>query len=71
MMTKHDFIQRIEGYLEATGMPATKFGKLALRDPHFVHDIRKGRECREKTRDRALHYIDTNPPNPEGADNAA
>lgn len=25
-------------------MPATKFGRLAVRDPRLVHDLRRGRE---------------------------
>lgn len=30
-------------YLRATGMPETKFGRMAVRDPRFVHDLRNGR----------------------------
>lgn len=33
----------IDRYCRATGMPVTKFGRLAVRDPRLVHDIRRGR----------------------------
>ena len=33
-------IRKIEVFLRKTGMPATKFGRLAARDPRFVLDLR-------------------------------
>lgn len=33
----------IDRYLRRTGMPETKFGRLAVRDPRLVHDLRRGR----------------------------
>ena len=33
----------IDRYLRVTGMPSTKFGRLAVRDPRLVHDLRRGR----------------------------
>jgi hypothetical protein len=35
---------KIDQYLRATKMPPTKFGRLAVRDPRLVHDLRNGRE---------------------------
>lgn len=40
-MTVH---REIEKFLRATDMPPTKFGRLAVRDPRFVLDLRMGRE---------------------------
>jgi hypothetical protein len=37
-------LQKIDRYLKATAMPPTKFGRLAVRDPRLVHDLRRGRE---------------------------
>ena len=34
-------IRKIEVFLRRTGMPATKFGRLATRDPRFVLDLRR------------------------------
>ena len=34
----------IDRYLKATAMPRTKFGRLAVRDPRLVDDLRRGRE---------------------------
>lgn len=36
-------IMRIEKFLRETGMPWTKFGRLATHDPRFVQDLRNGR----------------------------
>ncbi|MEO5866799.1 MAG: hypothetical protein ABIQ19_06775 [Sphingomonas sp.] len=35
---------KIDRYLRATGMPPTKFGRLAVNDPRLVRDLRAGRE---------------------------
>lgn len=40
-MTVH---REIEKFLRATNMPPTKFGRLAVRDPRIVLDLRMGRE---------------------------
>lgn len=37
-------LQKIDRYLKATAMPPTKFGRLAVRDPRLVKDLRRGRE---------------------------
>ncbi|SEN27435.1 hypothetical protein SAMN05192583_2439 [Sphingomonas gellani] len=33
----------IDRYLRRTGMPETKFGRLAVKDPRLVSDLRRGR----------------------------
>jgi hypothetical protein len=38
----------IDRYLRVTGMPATKFGRLAVGDPRLVGDLRRGRMPRDK-----------------------
>jgi hypothetical protein len=50
-------IRKIEVFLRRTGMPATKFGRLATRDPRFVLDLRNGRLPREATERRAEHFM--------------
>ncbi len=35
---------KINRYLRATGMPVSKFGRLAVNDPRLVHDLKRGRE---------------------------
>lgn len=37
------FLAEIEAFLERGGMSATAFGRTALNDPNFVHDLRAGR----------------------------
>jgi hypothetical protein len=42
-------IRQIELFLRETGMPWTKFGRLAAHDPRFVGDLRNGRTPRDET----------------------
>lgn len=37
-------LQKIDRYLRASAMPPTTFGRLAVRDPRLVRDLRRGRE---------------------------
>lgn len=48
----------IERYLRRSGMPPTRFGHEAMRDPRFVFDLRKGREPGQATVSRVLAYMD-------------
>ena len=50
-------IRKIEVFLRRTGMPATKFGRLAAHDPRFVLDLRNGREPRCRTQERVEHFM--------------
>lgn len=34
----------IDRYLRRTGMPVTKFGRLAVNDPRIVTDLKRGRQ---------------------------
>lgn len=36
---------KIDRYLRATGLPPTKFGRLAVNDPRLVGDLRRGRQA--------------------------
>lgn len=50
-------IRKVEKFLRRTGMPATKFGRLATHDPRFVLDLRNGREPRSATEKRVEHFM--------------
>ena len=50
-------IRKIEVFLRHTGMPATRFGRLATRDPRFVLDLRNGRTPRTETEARVEHFM--------------
>lgn len=52
-------IRRIEKFLRQTGMPWTKFGRLATHDPRFVGDLRNGRSPRPDTERRVEHFMNT------------
>ena len=50
-------IRKIERFLRETGMPWTKFGRLAAHDPRFVGDLRNGRMPRPETAERIEHFM--------------
>jgi hypothetical protein len=58
MLTPEQFRDRIEAFLTASGMTATRFGIDAVRDPNFVHDVRKGRVPSLAVAGQVLRFID-------------
>lgn len=50
-------LRKIEKFLNRTGMPATKFGRLAVSDPRLVLDLRMGREPRRRMVMRVEHFM--------------
>ncbi|MEP2987610.1 MAG: hypothetical protein ABJN65_16205 [Parasphingorhabdus sp.] len=50
-------IRKIEKFLRETDMPWTKFGRLAVRDPRFVEDLRNGREPGQSVSQRVEDFI--------------
>ena len=50
-------IRKVEKFLREHNMPATKFGRLAARDPRFVLDLRMGRIPRATTEARTLQWM--------------
>lgn len=47
----------VERFLREYDMPATKFGRLAARDPRLVLDMRMGRELRPKMCEKVKLFI--------------
>lgn len=50
-------LRQIEKFLRETGMPWTKFGRLAAHDPRFVEDLRNGRMPRPGTEARIVRFM--------------
>jgi len=48
---------KIDGYLKRTGMPPTRFGRLAVNDPRLVGDLRNGREPGQRVRERIDAFL--------------
>ena len=48
---------RIRSFLASTGMSPTRFGRLAVGDPHLVRRIERGRSLTLRTADRVLAFI--------------
>jgi hypothetical protein len=52
-------LRNVEKFLRETGMPWTKFGRLAAHDPRFVEDLRNGRMPRPATEARVARFMTT------------
>lgn len=50
-------LARIETFLRHTGMPPTRFGREAARDPRLVYDLRRGRTVGDRLRQRVTAFI--------------
>lgn len=50
-------LNRIEAYLRASRISATRFGREAARDPKLVHDLRCGRQLRAATTRRVEAFL--------------
>jgi 2,4-dienoyl-CoA reductase-like NADH-dependent reductase (Old Yellow Enzyme family) len=50
-------IRSIETFLRRTGMPRTRFGREAVRDPRLVHDLRRGRQPSDRMQRRIEHFM--------------
>ena len=48
---------KVDSYLRSTGMPRTKFGRLAVHDPRLVDDLRNGRQPGPGVTARVEAYI--------------
>lgn len=50
-------LREVEKFLRETDMPSTKFGRLSVRDPRLVGDLRNGRNAGDKLRNRVEHFM--------------
>ena len=50
-------LPKIQKFLRRSGMPPTKFGRLAVNDPRLVGDLRNGREPRAEMVKRVEAFL--------------
>lgn len=50
---------KIQNFMRRTGMPATKFGRLAVNDPRLVGDLKRGRTPGPRLTYRVERFIMT------------
>ena len=53
-----NILRQVEKFLKISNMPATKFGREAVKDPRFVSDLRTGREPRPQTIARVRAFLE-------------
>lgn len=56
----HPLLGEIEQYIERHGLSPTRFGRLAVKDPRFVEDLRSGRLPRRGTLERVSAFMHGN-----------
>lgn len=49
--------EQVEAFLTLHNMSPVTFGRKALRDPHFVRDLRAGRDLKMSTVDRVRTFM--------------
>lgn len=49
--------QEIQRFLRESGLPPTKFGRLAVKDPRLVGDMRNGRQLGPSVTARVRRFI--------------
>ena len=54
-------LPQVERYIRQSGMPPSRFGRKAVNDPRFVHDLRLGRKPRPKTAARVVAWLADHP----------
>ena len=54
-------VREIERFLRRTGMPPSRFGMEAVRDPRLVFDLRKGRQLGRQIESRVRAYMAARP----------
>ena len=52
-------LRDIEIFLRDSEIPAARFGRLAMGDPRFVFDLRRGREPRRRTVERVRAFLES------------
>lgn len=53
-------LRNIQKFLNRSGMPPTKFGRLAVNDPRLVGDLRNGREPGPRMVRRIEAFLESN-----------
>jgi hypothetical protein len=48
---------RVDRFLRKSGMSPTLFGRLSVRDPRFVGDLRNGRQPGARVSSRVEHFM--------------
>jgi len=52
-----ELLEQIEVYLEQNGVSPSTFGRMAVGDPRFVHDLRSGRRPRSQPLERVRRFL--------------
>lgn len=58
MHTHETFLNKIEAFLERSGMAPTAFGKESVGDPNLVKELRGGRSLGFRLADKVERFIE-------------
>jgi hypothetical protein len=51
-------LNEVEKFLRQSDIPPTRFGRIAMGDPRFVFDLRRGRDPRPRTIARVIAFLE-------------
>jgi hypothetical protein len=58
-MLNDEFKTQIETFIQRVGITPTTFGRMALSDPNFISQLRKGRVCSLRTAEKICAFMET------------
>lgn len=56
-----EMLWEVKRYLQRTGMPPTRFGRLVVNDPRLVGDMERGRQPGKRVKQRVRAFIAAHP----------
>lgn len=56
-LTDHALLEKIDSFLDRTGMRPTRFGRLATGQSHLIQTLREGRSPSLRTANRILEFM--------------
>ena len=57
-MLNDEFKTQIETFIHRVGITPTTFGRMALSDPNFISQLRKGRVCSLRTAEKICVFME-------------
>lgn len=69
--TPPPLIDEIDAFVDRHAMSPITFGRHAMKDPHFVRDLKNGRRLFRETEDRVREFMATYQPTPDQPAQAA
>jgi hypothetical protein len=67
IITDAELLEKIEAFLDRTGMAPTRFGRDAMREASLIESLRKGRSLSLANANRVIQFMVDHDASPDGA----